>query len=181
MYYKLFINMNQKNNKPRRTFIPQSVGDSLKKISRNFSSKFGKIEFIIHSKWPDIVGSYFQEYSEPKHISKLPEYENELGETIYKNYLNVSLAPPAAIEFQHYKDKIIDKINSYFGYKAIIDLRIKQDYIPKINNISNVIMKNNKLSLNEKKAISNEVKEVVNSNLKESIINLGINITKESK
>ena len=173
--------MNQKNNVPKRRFIPQTIGDTLKKINRKFSSKFGKLEFIIHKQWPQIVGSYFSEYSEPKNISRLPDYENEIGETIYKNHLNVSVAPAAAIEFQHFKDTVIEKINSYFGYKAIIDLRIKQDYIPTNNNISNVIMKNNKLSLNEKKAISNEVKEMVNSNLKESIINLGINITKESK
>ena len=48
--------MDKKNKKPKRTFIPQSIGDTLRKVNRNFSSKFGKIEFIIHSKWPDIVG-----------------------------------------------------------------------------------------------------------------------------
>ena len=29
------------------------------------------------------------------------------------------LHPAAAVEFQHLKDKITEKINSYFGYKAI--------------------------------------------------------------
>ena len=33
--------------------------------------------------------------------------------TIYKNILNVSVNPSAAIEFQHFKGKIIEKINSF--------------------------------------------------------------------
>ncbi len=171
----------KKNNKEGRTFTPLSVGDSIKKISRKFSSKFGKIEFIIQSKWSEIVGSYFEEFSVPKNISRLPDYENEFGETIHKNYLNVSLTPAAAIEFQHYKDKIIDKINSYFGYKAIIDLRIKQDYIPKYSKLNDLNMKNNKLSVNDERKVKKEVEELVNNELKDSLINLGKNIAKESK
>ena len=100
--------MDKKNKKPKRTFIPQSIGDTLRKVNRNFSSKFGKIEFIIHSKWPDIVGSYFKIYSEPKNITRLPDYENDLGETIYKSHLNVNVAPAAALEFQHFNDTIFE-------------------------------------------------------------------------
>ena len=42
----------------------------------------------------------------------------------YKNFLHVRVSPAAAVEFQHYKDTIIEKINSFFGYKAISDLRL---------------------------------------------------------
>ena len=105
--------MNQKNNKPKRKFIPQSIGNTLRRINKNFSSKFGKTEFIIHSHWNEITGSYFSKYSEPKNISRITDYENEVGEKIYKNYLNVSVSPAAAVEFQHFKNKILDKINSY--------------------------------------------------------------------
>ena len=79
--------MNKKNNLSKRTFVPQAISQALRKINIGFTSKFGKIEFIIHSKWPEIVGSYFTEYSEPKNITKLPDYENEVGEMIYKNHL----------------------------------------------------------------------------------------------
>ena len=172
--------MDKKNNKQKRSFIPQSVGDTLKKINRQFSSKFGKIEFVISSKWPDIAGKYFAEYSEPKNVQRLPNYENEMGELVYKNYLNVSVAPSAALEFQHFKDNILEKINSYFGYKAIIDLRIQQNYITKYN------MNRPKLSdkvLNEEDitAISNDVQNISNKDLKKTLIDLGKNITKDSK
>ena len=173
--------MNHSNKKPKRNFIPQLVGDTLKKINRNFSSKFGKIEFIIHSKWPEIVGSYFADYSIPKNIVKMPDYENEIGETIYKNQLNVSVAPAAALEFQHFKDTILEKINSYFGYKAIIDLRIQQNYIPNINKETKLAVNNRKLTDIEKKTITDEVLNLKNNDLRDSLIKLGKNITKGSK
>ena len=32
---------------------------------KNLTSRFGKNEFIIHSKWNEMVGDFFAEYSEP--------------------------------------------------------------------------------------------------------------------
>ena len=173
--------MDKKNKKPKRTFIPQSIGDTLRKVNRNFSSKFGKIEFIIHSKWPDIVGSYFKIYSEPKNITRLPDYENDLGETIYKSHLNVNVAPAAALEFQHFKDTIIEKINSYFGYKAINDLRIQQNYLPKDEDFNKNKSKMMPVSREESELISNEIESLQNNELKDSLMKLGKNIVKEVK
>ena len=172
--------MSQKNKKLNRNFIPQLIGDTIRKINRNFTSKFGRMEFIIQSKWPEIAGSYFADFSEPNSISKVPNYENELGEKIYKYHLNVSVAPGAALEFQHFKDTIIEKINSYLGYKAIIDLRINQNYIPNVNNsVSKMNM--TKLTKDEKTKISDKVEDLSNKDLKESLIDLGKNIAKDSK
>ena len=172
--------MNKKNKHPKRTFVPQAIGDAVNKINRKFSSNFGKIEFIIHSKWSDIAGSYFADFSEPVNITKIPDYENEIGEVIYKNHLNVKVAPAAALEFQHFKSTILEKINSYFGYKAIIDLRIQQNYIPN-NKSSKKTMHNIELTDIENKKIVNEVTELDNSDLKESLIHLGKNIIKGNK
>tara|TARA_Y100000768_G_C23837785_1_gene614630 strand:- start:76 stop:594 length:519 start_codon:yes stop_codon:yes gene_type:complete len=172
--------MSQKNKKQKRSFIPQAVGDALKKINRNFTSKFGKIEFIIQSNWSEIAGSYFSEYSEPKNIVRIPDYENELGEQIYKNHLNVSVAPAAALEFQHFKDKLLEKINSYFGYKAIINLRIQQNYIPK-SKMDFPKTKKIELSDTEKENILDTVDKVTNNDLKKSLFDLGKNIIKEVK
>ena len=173
--------MDKNNNKSKRDFIPQYIGSTIKKISRNFTSKFGKIEFIIHSNWPKIAGSYFSEYSEPKGVSNIYDSENEFGETVYKSYLNVSVAPAAALEFQHFKDTIIDKINSYFGYRAIMDLRIQQNYIPNIKIPEIQKGYNQKISEKDKINIKNRVGDMKNNELKNSLVNLGMNITKGSK
>ena len=173
--------MNQKNNKPKRSFVPQSIGDTVKKINKNFTSKFGKLEFIIHSNWPKIVGSYFTDYSQPNQITRVRDYENDTGETVYKGYLNVSVAPAAALEFQHFKDIIIEKINSYFGYKAVIDLRITQNYITKININKDIRANQTFEEIDHINSVKNEVKNMKNKDLKKSLIDLGININKGSK
>ena len=181
MYYKLIMNMEKINKKPKRTFIPQSIGDTVKKINRNYVSKFGKIEFIIHSNWAKIVGSYFADFSQPKNVSQVYDSENDIGEHIYKRYLNVSVAPAAALEFQFFKNTVIEKINSYFGYKAIIDLKIQQNFTS-----LNTIKTRKKLEYNvtnnvDKKYIKNEVEEVKNHDLKKSLFDLGVNMSKGIK
>ena len=91
------------------------------------------------------------------------------------------MAPVAALEFQHFKDTIIDKINSYFGYRAVTDLRISQNYIPKDNRSINNKTNGKKISESDEKIIKSEVQNMKNNDLKKSLINLGINILKESK
>ena len=92
----------------------------------------------------------------------------------------MSVAPAAALEFQHYKDTIIEKINSYFGYKAIIDLRIQQNYIPKTV-VKEKVLNDRKLTSDDEKSIINEVEKLKNDDLKQSLIGLGTNITKDIK
>ena len=171
--------MDKKNIKQKRTFVPQSIGDTLRKVNRKFSSKYNRTEFIIHSKWPEIVGKYFLSYSEPLNVSRVRDFENDLGETVYKNYLNVSVTPAAAIEFQHFKNTIIEKINTYFGYKAIIDLRIQQNYIPKYNTMKKA--KSTQINKDDKEFIEKNIEKFQNNELKKSLLNLGNKITIEDK
>ena len=167
--------------KIKRSFIPRNIGDFIKKINRNFTSKLGKIEFVIISKWPEITGSYFSQYSEPKNITRIPISENDLGEPVYKSCLNVNVSSAAALEFQHYKNTILEKINSYFGYKAIVDIKIHQ----KLDLYSSIKVKNKintiELTYDEKNVIESKVENMSNNNLKESLINLGQTISKEEK
>ncbi len=173
------MNMDKKNIKQKRTFVPQSIGDTLRKVNRKFSSKYNRTEFIINSKWPEIAGSYFKEYSEPLNVSRVRDFENDVGEIVYKNYLNVSVAPAAAIEFQHFKDTIIEKINTYFGYRAIIDLRIHQNYIPKYTHMKQT--KKKQIDKDDIEFVKQNVKEFQNSDLKKSLLDLGNKITTEDK
>ena len=170
--------MNMKNSESKRTFIPKKIGETLKKVNKSYSAKFGKIEFLIISKWPQIVGNFFAEYSEPDKISRITTDFNELDEPIYKNFLHVKVSPAAAIEFQHYKDTIIEKINSYFGYKAISDLRLQQNFVPK-KNIKLEKSKDTKVSSEEFNNIRNNIDKIQDKDLEKSIVNLGVSIKRE--
>ena len=117
--------MKYKNTESKRTFVPKKIGDTLGKVNRSLSNKYGKTEFLILSKWAQIVGSFFAEHSEPDKISRLTEDFDEFDQPIFKNFLHVRVSPAAAVEFQHYKDTIIEKINSFFGYKCIKEIKLK--------------------------------------------------------
>ena len=121
--------MISKPEKPKRNFIPISIAESLKTVNKKFLYKFGKLDYTIHAKWSDIVGNFFVNYSEPEKITSVANSTNDDGEMIYDRYLHVNVSPAAALEFQHFQDKIIEKINSYFGYKAIKGIKIHQRYV----------------------------------------------------
>ena len=169
------------SEKPKRKFVPISIAESLKSVNRKFLYKFGKLDYTIHAKWSDIVGSFFVNYSEPFKISSILSSVDEDGSNIYDRYLHVNVSPAAAIEFQHFQDKIIEKINSYFGYKAIKGIKIHQQFI-KNDNISK---KDKNVNLIEREIDKKEVLKLTpklsNKKLEESIVNLGLSIKKEEE
>ena len=171
--------MKYKNSESKRTYVPKKIGETLTRINKNYSSKFGKIEFLILSKWTQIVGSFFADHSEPDKISRITEEFNEFDEPIYKNFLHVRVSPAAAVEFQHYKDTIIEKINSYFGYKAISDLRLQQNFVPDKKIKNNINLYDQDLSEEEKAFIKSEINNIKDKELEKSIVNLGASIKRE--
>ena len=171
--------MIEKLKKLNRKFIPISIAKSLENLNKKILYKFGKLDFIIHAKWSDIVGKFFVQHSEPLKISSIYVSTNEIGDKIYDKYLHVNVSPAVAIEFQHFQDKIIEKINSYFGYKAIHGLKIHQHYVNKDHLIKKT--KNTNLIKKEKnnKNIRQLTPKLSYKELEESIVNLGISINKE--
>ena len=161
--------------------MPKKIGETLTQVNRAYLGKFGKIEFLIFSKWSQIVGTFFADHSEPDKISRITDDFNEFDEPIFKNFLHVRVSPAAAVEFQHYKTTIIEKINSFFGYKAIADLRLQQNFIPEKKNIREVIALSQDISEEEKESIKNEIEVIHNKDLEKSIVNLGASIKREDK
>jgi hypothetical protein len=170
-----------KPEKSKRKFIPISIAESLQAVNKKFLYKFGKLNFTIHAKWANIVGNFFVNHSEPKKISSVTRSTNEEGEIVYDHYLHVNVSPAAAVEFQHFQDKIIEKINSYFGYKAIKGIKIHQHYVK--NDHSKKIKKNINLIELEKDKIQIQklTPNLSNKDLEESIVKLGLSITNEKE
>ena len=177
----LYITMKYNKSDSKRTFVPKKIGDTLSRINKNYSSKFGKIEFLILSKWTQIVGSFFADHSEPEKISRITEEFNEFDEPVYKNFLHVRVSPAAAVEFQHYKGTIIEKINSFFGYKAISDLRLQQNFVPEKKTKKNISLFNQDFNEEEKVSIKSEISNFKDKELEKSIVNLGASINREEK
>ena len=171
-------NTTPKNN---RKFKPIKINDSLSGLNQKFLYKFGKLDYTIHAKWAEIVGSFFVQHSEPQKISSIPQKINDSEEVIYEKYLHVNVTPSAAIEFQHFNNKIVEKINSYFGYKAIKGIKIHQKLIKQENIVTkkNIV---NSINIKQKTyEIKNSISKINDKNLEQSIVNLGLSITNEDE
>jgi len=171
--------MTNTQQKKDRNYKTVKIADSLRRVNQKFLYKFGKLDYIIHAKWEQIVGSFFVQHSEPQKISSISQSTDENGEVIYEKYLHVNVTPSAAVEFQHFQDKISEKINSYFGYKAIKGIKIHQKLIVRESS------QNNKYNMNfpnkDKKIqeIKNSTPKINDEDLEQSIVNLGLSITNQ--
>jgi len=172
------INNIPKNN---RKYRPESIGNSLKALNQKFLYKFGKLDYVIHSKWGEIVGSFFVDHSKPIKITSIMSGDNNEGETVYDKFLHVNVTPAAAIEFQHFQNKIIEKINSYLGYKAIKGIKIHQKLVRKENKSSKTKQINFTNIKQKKQEIKNTTPKISDKDLEESILNLGVSIINEEK
>ena len=93
----------------------------------------------------------------------------------------MNVAPSAAVEFQHFNNKIVEKINSYFGYIAIKGIKIHQKIIKQ----ENIIKKKNFVNPTNIKLKTREIKNTISKindkDLEQSIVNLGLSITNEEE
>ena len=166
-----------------RSYKPIKLHETLTKINNRITNKIGKSEYVIHSNWQKIVGSFFANHSEPDSITENYYNINTNDDNFKEKILVVNVSPGASVEFQHFADKIVEKINSHFGYKAISRLKIKQKYISKTK-----IYDSNSAS-NQKKVINNDKKNDINittkkindKELKKALSNLGISIVRNEK
>ncbi|WP_430471267.1 DUF721 domain-containing protein [Thalassospira lucentensis] len=79
---------------------------------------FFQTEIILH--WAEIVGRDLEKFTMPvKYIQ--PRGENAGGGTLV-----IRVSGPVAIELQHRMPQIIDRVNTYFGYRAVERIKMMQ-------------------------------------------------------
>ena len=163
----------------KRNYKPVRLADSIQGINKSLVNKFGKIDYVIHSKWAEIVGTFFVQHSQPEKITTIPIPSEDVEIEHQEKILHVNVAPAASVEFQHFQNKILEKINSFFGYQAIHGIRIHQNFSSKDTSTSTKIIRNfdNNL-LNQKKIeIKDTTQKINDKELEQSLLNLGLSIT----
>ena len=140
--------------------LPKALDKILKKGGHNYSS--------IINNWVELVGKENSQKCYPKSIKTNKELKD--GVLV----LNVNHGNQLDVEYS--KKNIIDKINSFFGYNFIKQIKIVliDDKVKVKNKVSLPSLKNKKLddkinqikNLNLKKKLSELVKEYENKNSK---------------
>ena len=147
MHYK-------QNNKESRTYVQglRSFGSTLPRGVKGILKRNGYNYSEIVSKWNDLVGKSISDFSYPKSI-KIER--NKRGGTLI-----VGVKRGNEITLEYSKEQIVNKINSYFGYKLIKTIKI-ESFNSKIKtikktNLSGAVSKNLKKNINTIK--SNNIK-----------------------
>lgn len=156
------------------------ISESINDITNKAISKFGKIEFILYTKWDEMVGDHFAEFTEPNKIDIIKNEKYHKNSDDYEGILKVNIIGAASLDFQHFSDKIIEKINSFFGYKAIT--KIKLNHVPYLEKVykKTTSLKNIKLSESNKNIIKDTTSVIKNKSLERSLNKLGKSILKET-
>ncbi|MDE0779997.1 MAG: DciA family protein [Alphaproteobacteria bacterium] len=96
----------------------RAIGAESSKATSPIRRKRGFFEASVFSDWNAIVGPELGDQCVPMRLARGPEGE---GGT-----LHVRVTGPLALELQHLEPQVIERINSFYGFRAIARLRMHQ-------------------------------------------------------
>ncbi len=117
---------NPEQTPPRRRAGLVSFGADVRRLIAPVLGKKGFIQADILARWTDILGAELATGVQPASLSFSKSADGAL--------LRVNAYSGAyAMEFNARKQQIIEKLNTYFGYRAISDIRVTQGgFTPKL-------------------------------------------------
>lgn len=147
-----------------------SVSKTILPLVKQIMGDKGLIEIELLKNWEEIVGTTLSKYSLPKQI-KFSKNENNNGVIEI-----LVLSGAFAMEIKQREKQIIEKINNFIGYNALVKMQIIQNNCPENfligkNSIDNV--KKYLVSPSEQNYITELVDGIKDNNLKEKLEKLG--------
>jgi hypothetical protein len=110
-------------NKPTAS-SPRALADIARKTLGDAFAKQGFASVELVTRWPEIVGPEIAAHSQPEKIQwpRTPaEREARVPGTLW-----LRVEGPAAVEIQHLVGVIAERVNQFFGWRAVGDVRLRQ-------------------------------------------------------
>ena len=150
----------KRNNKESKTYVQglRSFGNTLPRGIKQILKKNGYNYSEIISKWNLLVGKDISNYCYPKSIKMSRENKN--------GTLVLLVERGNEINVEYSKKDIINKINSYFGYQLISEIRL-QTFSP----ISKKEKEKNIINIAPKK-FDKKINEIKNKDIRDSLSQL---------
>ena len=157
--------MHNKNNNKTQTFIQglRPFSSSIPKTLKKHLRKGGYNYANIVDNWTKMVSKKISESCYPHKI--------KMGNEMKNGILELNVIHGKEMEIEYNKKEIIDKINSFFGYNCIdqVKLKIVQEKIelnkkvfPKLKDFSRIEEKMSKINNNELKSSLNNFLKAFN-------------------
>ncbi|OYZ36001.1 MAG: hypothetical protein B7Y31_10720 [Novosphingobium sp. 16-62-11] len=97
----------------------RQIADLMPAIGRTAFRRFGFVQSSVVTRWPEIVGERNARNCMPESI-RFPPGEKSEG------ILQLVVSPAHAPMIQHVIPEIIDRVNRFFGYNAVVKVKIRQ-------------------------------------------------------
>ena len=144
----------------------------IKKIIQPVLKKHGFVSADILTYWTEIVG-------EDLALGVLPDKLVFKGNDRTDGTLVVKSAGGAfALLFQHKKDYIIQKINTFFGYPAVKNIRIKQGMLPL--KMPTCFQPRQELAPQDARELKEKLAVIQDKDMQETLFNIGRLLKKKS-
>ncbi len=145
----------------------ESLGSIFIPLVKDIMSAEDFVEADILLNWRDIVGQEMSSYAYPIKV----KYDHR------KNFRTLYIEVPVggfALELQHKENYLLEKLNAYFGYKAVHKINISQNIQLKPQIKPEEKTKEEiKLNEDEKKYMNEIIADIKDDKLKEILIKLG--------
>jgi len=110
---------------PRRGFGLRAIAKTLPKITGQTLGKRGFAEADLLGDWANIVGRDIAARCVPRKLDR-PRPSQRRGSHAAEGTLTLRVEAGYALEVQHLEPQLLERINSYFGFRAVTRLRLMQ-------------------------------------------------------
>jgi hypothetical protein len=97
----------------------RAIGDLMPEIGRTAFRRFGFVQSSVVTRWPEIVGPQHARICSPEAI-RFPPGEKAEG------ILDLVVVPAHAPLIQQVIPEIIERVNRFFGYRAVARVKLRQ-------------------------------------------------------
>ena len=134
--------MRPAGNRPLNGFRPgpKAIGSFVPKLAQKAFEKFGFATAAVLTDWKGIVGPELAAYTAPERLrwprppedaaagKSAPATRGRATTTAPRSgaTLMLRVSPARALDIQYKTAQIIERINAYFGYQAVTDIRLTQ-------------------------------------------------------
>jgi hypothetical protein len=109
-------------NKPGKSYA-RPLADLLHRTLGDAFAKQGFASTELVTRWTEIVGAEIAAHSEPEKIQWPRPFERQMPEP---GILVLRVEGPMAIEIQHLSHVVLERVNRFFGWRAVGGLRLRQ-------------------------------------------------------
>ncbi len=145
---------------------PRPIADMLPKLTKDIFGRKNLLFGKMMEQWPHIAGPEMAAQASPTDLKF--NRSKEANQAV----LHLAVQPAYALEFSYQKNLLIERLNVFFGYPAIKDIKIVQNS-EVMNKKKTAKTLNRPLTSKEQQSIDQLVSKVQENDLQTALKNLG--------